>query len=222
MNIYPSILTSEFDQAREQLAILRNLGGVIQWDVVDGQYAETLTLEPLDITPSEFEGLQVDVHLMTVDPSQYLGSYVEADYVRAVIAQVERLPDPQDFLNATRDHGWKAGFSFDLYTPVEEYDGELLRRADIIQLMGVQAGRQGQAFHSEILEKMAFIRPLQIKNPELEIIIDGGVKKELLRSLSQAGVHSVVVGSALWMEKDPADALEELRSEAGDLSVRGT
>lgn len=209
MQIYPSILSSGMEQAQAQLSVVREAGGLLQWDIVDGEFADNHTLEPQDLNASEFAGIQVDLHLMVVDPSQWLGAYLELPYIRGVIAQVERLPDPQEFLDAVQSRGWKCGFSFDVFTPVDEFPSELLVQADMIQLMGVSAGHQGQPFNPRVIEKISQLKERIKEKPQVEVIVDGGVKLELLPNLAAAGAKGVVVGSAIWQAKSPLETLKE-------------
>lgn len=217
MTIYPSILQSDAETARQQTQLILEVGGPLQWDVVDGQFADNHTLEPQDLDEALFADRSVDVHLMVVDPSQWLGAYAGLSYVRGVIAQVERLPDPEDFLTAAHDHGFVAGFSFDVHTPLEEFPREVLQRADLLQIMGVQAGHQGQPFQSKVLKKLNDLREMAVLDSQMELLVDGGVKLEMLADLFAAGATGVVVGSAIWGSDNPRKSLEDFRLAASEL-----
>lgn len=214
MKIYPSILQSDLETARQQAELIREVGGSLQWDVIDGQFADNYTLEPQDLDDALFADRSVDVHLMVVDPSQWLGGYAGLPYVRGVVAQVERLPDPEEFLTAAHEHGFLAGFSFDLHTPLDEFPIAVVQQADILQIMGVQAGHQGQSFQSGVLKKLHALRDVPGMNPSAEFLVDGGVRLDMLFDLSAAGATGVVLGSAIWGANSPRESLEHFRSKA--------
>jgi len=216
MTIYPSILQSDAEIAERQARLILEVGGPLQWDVVDGQFADNHTLEPQDLDRSFFADRSVDVHLMVVDPSQWLGAYAGLPFVRGVVAQVERLPDPEEFLAVAHEYGFLAGFSFDVHTPLEEFPPEILQRADVLQLMGVQAGHQGQVFQSGVLQKLRAVQAMAILNPKAELLVDGGVKLEMLPDLAQSGATGVVVGSAIWGSDNPRSTLEHFRLSASE------
>jgi len=45
----------------------------------------------------------------------------------------------------------------------------------------------------------------------VELSVDGGVKRELVRPLSEAGATMLVAGSAVFGAPDPAAAVRELK-----------
>ena len=212
MNLYPSLLTPSIDEYRKQLslAIESQAIKVIQVDIADGFFVDNLTLTPLDLVDIDHSELEIDFHLMTEEPVDYVRELISIkDHlpIRAVIAQIERMSLPQGYLEEVKDQGWKTGFSLDLYTPVSAIDIDCWQHLDIVQLMTIEAGFQGQEFNSQALSKIAEIR--QHARPEIEIIIDGGVKADQLPLLVKNRVGGVAVGSGFWQDDDPVAAIQQ-------------
>jgi ribulose-phosphate 3-epimerase len=212
MKLYPSILTSSIDEYRDQLSLVveSNAIEVVQVDVIDGSFADNLTLSPLDMTNIEYDDLTLDFHLMADEPMDFVQEIVSIKEdlpVRAVIAQVERMSHQDDYCQEVKNNNWQVGLSLDLHTPVEAIDPESWDLLDVVQIMTIEAGFQGQKFNQQALKKIESIR--QLAKKKVEIIVDGGVKEELIQILDQAGVNGVVMGSALWQAADPVLAISK-------------
>ena len=93
--------------------------------------------------------------------------------------------------------------SLDLHTPIQELE-DYLAELEIVQLMAIEAGFQGQEFQDIVLKKIQMTKS-KIKK-HIELIVDGGVKLEHLEQLKQVGVDGVTVGSGIWQAPDPTQA----------------
>jgi ribulose-phosphate 3-epimerase len=197
----------------------------VQVDIIDGLFADNITLTPLDLHEVDFGEMSCDLHLMTEEPLDYVYEAIDSNTVnydeakkdvittkvpvRAIIGQIERMSNQQDFLQAVKGQNWQAGLSLDLYTPIDEIDPDAWFTLDIIQLMGVEAGFQGQTFNTHVFEKIAELQQqIEQHDRTVEMIVDGGLTPELAQKLQTLGVHGVAVGSSLWNEQDVRDAAE--------------
>lgn len=212
MNLHPSILTNSISEYQQQLTLAIESGviEVIQVDVIDGHFADNLTLSPLDLMGVDHGSLEIDFHFMTEDPIDYVRELVSTQDslpTRAVISQVERMGSQQDYLEEVKAQKWQVGFSLNLHTPVSAIDKASWADLDIIQLMTIKAGFQGQKFNQTALEKIVQIKKLAKK--DVEIIVDGGVKVEHVSILADNQVSGVVVGSGLWQTPDPVTAIQQ-------------
>lgn len=212
MKLYPSLLTSSLAEFEKQLAVARANDEleVVQIDVIDGYFADNLTLTPLDLTQQDFGELKIDFHLMTEEPLDFVNELIAVKKylpVRAVIAQLERMSSQAEYLKQVKSHDWLAGLSLDLFTPLDSIDLKAWPELDIVQLMTIEAGFQGQKFQDRALDK---IEPLRQRARQiLEIILDGGVKKKEVKLAQELGVDGVAVGSGLWQVQDPVAAMTE-------------
>ena len=215
MTIYPAILTGDFSTAQKQLALASsfNVSGV-QLDIIDGIYADNLTLTPVDYAQLDFAKLKADFHLMTDEPMDYLYEIIEqkkALPTRAVIAQVEKMSHPLEFVKEAKRYSFLAGLSLDLFTPLEVIEAVVFEELDVLQLMGVRAGFQGQEFNPQVLEvAQEALRLRDRLGLNFAVIVDGGVNPKTLELVKTVEPDAVVVGSAIWQTKDPRKAYKQL------------
>lgn len=210
MNLYPSILTDSIEKVQEQLNLVKDIDGIetVQIDIIDGFFADNLTVTPLDLMGLDFGDLKIDLHLMVEEP---MDSFLEIEGlaeqlpVRAVIAQLERMTFQEDFLSEIKRRNWKAGLSLDLFTPLDSLDmsESCLQYLDIVQIMSVEAGFQGQKFNDLAMEKIEAIRKIREgRGADWEIISDGGIKLDNFKKIIKLGADGITVGSELWNAKD--------------------
>lgn len=206
MKLYPSILTNSLEEAQAQLDKIKDNSHieVVQFDIIDGFFADNITISPLDVLNLDLGDLKIDFHLMVEEP---MDSFLEIEAlaeslpIRAVLGQIEKMSFQEDFLSELKRRNWLAGLSLDLFTPVESLDlsRSCLQYLDILQIMGVEAGFQGQKLNDLVWEKLEEVMKLQKRlGTNWEIIVDGGVKMTNAKKLNQAGATGLVVGSELW------------------------
>ena len=215
--IIPGILSEDPRFVQSEIAELAQLDpqpNLLQIDILDGEFAPELTIEPNRLKEFDLHGAQVDIHLMTVEPIDYVSEVRGMSEVRAVIAQIERLHSQAEFIEEVQECHFMPGFSLDLYTPFESLDMDLLTQVGVIQIMGGQAGSQGQTFHDSVLDKIREAAEYrQGLGLEYEILVDIGMNPDTIPAVLQAGADGVVVGSYL-QQADRENAWEELLQAA--------
>lgn len=219
MNIYPSILTDELELVQQQLNLCIDSGLVqtVQVDIIDGYFVDNVTVAPSDLVGMDFGELEIDFHIMTQEPIDFVREIV--DYkdelpIRSVIGQIEQMTSQELFIDEVRRYNWNVGFSLNLYTPLEEIDPYLWDRLHIVQLMAIEAGFQGKKLNEQVYAKLTELRQLMIERDlHFEIIVDGGVTAKNISRLQQHGVTAVSVGSALWNAPDFSEIFQELEAK---------
>jgi ribulose-phosphate 3-epimerase len=217
MKFYPALLSDSVDEIQKQLSIAQSLESVevVQIDVIDGQYADNMTVTPLDLVDLDFHNLKIDFHLMVEEPINYVSEIIQCEEqlpVRAVIAQIERLSHQAEVLSELKKNKIQAGLSLDLFTPIESIDLSSASDIDLIQLMGVEAGFQGQSLHQSVFKKLTdLIQWLKTYDLSAEVVVDGGVKLDNILLFKQAGVDAVAVGSLLWTAKEPSQIAKQIQ-----------
>lgn len=218
MNFYPAILSDEHSVIEEQIRRAQEASGfeTLHLDIIDGIFADNITVTPADLTRFDFQDLQIDLHLMADEPLDLL--YEASDYeslpIRAVIGQIERLSYQSDFLKSAKSRGWLAGLALDLYTPLSEISEDSWEMLDVILIMGIEAGFQGRAFDPRSLKKVASVcEKVEKLDLSIEIIVDGGVKLDNIGLISEAGAESVSVGSGFWQTEDLSRTLEQFQQQ---------
>jgi pentose-5-phosphate-3-epimerase len=225
MQIIPTILQSDLEMVKKQVALSQQLPGVelIQIDVQDGQFTSERTVSISDLTEIEYGNLQLDVHLMVDEPMDFLWELIELNEwlpIHSVTAQIEHMSYQADFIDEVAGHNWEVGFSLELYTPFESIDQESLARLDSVQLLAIQAGSQGQPLNDLVYGRLLELQKVlsQCKSVDgldrkpIEIWVDGGVKPENITKLQQHGVTAVTVGSYLWKSTDSIEAYRQLQA----------
>lgn len=205
--ILPSILTEDMTEAASQLQLAAQAGlQTVQIDIIDGFYADNLTLTPADYAFLDFDQLNADFHLMVEEPMDYVYELIDFKAqlpIRVVIAQIEKMSSQENYVKLVRDQGWQVGLSLDLYTPLDSIDEEVLSKLDVIQVMSVEAGQQGQKFSEHIWSLIDQVVEYRAKNQfDFQIIVDGGINVVKMKKLKKLGVDSVAIGSALWQSDD--------------------
>jgi ribulose-phosphate 3-epimerase len=76
--------------------------------------------------------------------------------------------------------------------------------------MSVEPGFGGQSFIEQTLTKLAQTRQL-IGSRQVKIQVDGGVSRQTIARIAQAGADLVVAGTAIFGAANPAQEVEALR-----------
>ena len=97
-----------------------------------------------------------------------------------------------------KEFGCKACIVLNPGTPAEAIT-ELLPFVDMVLVMSVNPGFSGQKFIPEMLQKIRKIRKyLDDSANNILLEVDGGVNKDTINSIIQAGADVVVAGTAIY------------------------
>lgn len=199
--IYPAILSDSFEFVQAELqrfSQLKPRPQAVQIDIIDGQFTENITIEAGAVNDLITHGVPIDLHLMTVEPIEQLEEIWGNRQIRTVIAQIERMSSVEQFVSAVHEGGWHAGLSLNLYTPVEALADENLDGITVVQVMGGEAGVQGQELDRRVLEKIAQLVEWRTEvEAKFAIFVDIGVTAETAPLLYKAGADGLMSGSYL-------------------------
>ena len=216
MKLSPSILTDSFITLQEQVNIAResDLIETVQVDIVDGQFADNITVTPLDLAVGDFEPLKIDFHFMVEEPMDYVYECVgikEYLPIHRIYGQIERMSFQKEFVAEVKKNNWQVGLALDLFTPVEEIDEELWSEIDGVLLMAVEAGFQEEKFNPLVLEKIREVKKIQasLSGKKFHIMADGGIELSNVQQVLAAGADEIAVGSEIWKSNDPLRTVEE-------------
>lgn len=218
MNIYPSILTDELTLVQKQLQMSDESGLIqtVQVDIIDGYFVDNITVTPQSLVGLNFGDLELDFHLMTQEPLDYvreIADWKEELPVRAVISQVEQMTNQQDYIDEVHRSNWLVGMSLNIHTPLSAIDKEVWEQLDVLQLMSIKAGFQGQKFNVYVYEKLKELQEImEEQDLHFEVVIDGSVTKKNITKLYSHGATGFSVGSYLWNSEDFSSAVEILET----------
>ncbi len=215
VEILPSILAADFARLGEEIAPLEAAGcRMLHVDVMDGHFVPNFTLGPPVVASlRKVTKMTLDVHLMISDPDRYAPIFIEAGADQIIVHQ-EACVHLDRTLRMIQSEGARAGVVINPATPVSTLE-EVLEFVDYVLIMSVNPGFGGQKFIPNTLHK---IRQLAARKRErglhFPIEIDGGVDKENVAAVVDAGIEWVVAGTSVFHTVNPRAAFEEMRSLA--------
>ncbi len=201
--IVPSVLSADFSCLKKEICSVEKYSGWIQLDVMDGHFVPNLSFGPhIALCLRKITSLPLDVHLMVEQPLHFIEPFAKAG-ADLITCHIES----DDFLKALRkikSLGIKAGLALNPGTPFSSAK-KYLKEIDLLLIMSVNPGFGGQKFMPQALEKIRQAS-LYRKESGLEfyIQVDGGVGRENAGICAAAGADSLVMGSAVFREKNPS------------------
>ena len=141
--------------------------------------------------------LVLDVHLMIEEPERYIDEFADCG-ADIITIHYEACRDLKGTLLKIRERGIRAGVVIKPDTPNQVLE-EVLDQVDMILLMTVEPGFGGQAYIPSSTEKIRELKAmLDARGLKVDIEVDGGIKKENLRMVLEAGANVIVAGSAIF------------------------
>jgi ribulose-phosphate 3-epimerase len=204
IRITPAILSDDPEKIRLMLSQACSFTDWVQIDLMDGQFVPSYSIAPetlKDIHPQ----VGWEAHMMVLQPALMLEDLKSAGASRAIF-HYEATRNPEAVIGTARSLGLDIGIALNPATPVEEIK-KMLPLLDCVLIMSVNPGFYGAPFVPESLEKVSQLRKL---DTGIEIGIDGGIKQSNISSVSRSGVNSICVGSAIFLEPDPAASYARL------------
>lgn len=217
MFLSPSILNADFSDLTRQIRQLE-LGKAdwIHCDVMDGNFVPNLTFGPLLIQAlNKITRLPLDVHLMIMNPDQYIEKFVEAGADILTIHQ-EAVIHLHRSLSKIKGLGVKAGVSINPGTSIASIE-EVLDFVDLVLVMSVNPGFGGQQFISSVLKKISRLKELKEKNNYNYLIeVDGGIDINNIDEVLNSGAEVIVVGASIFRNNNIIETTTLLKNKILD------
>jgi ribulose-phosphate 3-epimerase len=211
--IAPSILSADLARLADEIA--RCEAGGADWihiDVMDGRFVPNLTFGAKMIeTVRRLTSLPIDVHLMVVEPERYIEDFAAAGATGLTI-HPEVSPHLHRQLTRVRELGCLAGAAINPSTALTAVT-EVVAELDLLLVMTVNPGFGGQQFIPGSVDKVRRARAmLDAARSEAWLEVDGGIARETIADVWEAGADAFVAGQAIFGADDPAAEIEALRS----------
>jgi len=220
ITVIPAIITKNFKHLEDKISLVKDFVDSVQVDITDGKFTYNLTwpytgdageyaqLATEEIGLPFWEEVDYEFHLMIEKPEDTLGDWIKMGASR-IIVHIESTEKMQEIIDVCKAASVEIGIALKPGT-----DNELLvpfvGQIDCIQCMGnEELGRHGAPLDVSVLEK---IKNLREKYPEMNIAIDIGVHADTASSLVDAGVDTLVAGSAIFDAENIEAAIRDLEA----------
>lgn len=212
IKIAPSILSADFSKLGNDVEELHKCGAdFIHIDVMDGNFVPNISFGMPIIKAIRNKTDKVfDVHLMIENPSRYIDEFIEAG-ADLITIHYEAEKHIDRAIQYIKSKGVKACVALNPGTPVAVLKN-IIADLDMVLIMSVNPGFGGQKFIKYSLDKIKEVKEMSIKyNKELMIQVDGGVDKNNIKAVLEAGANVVVAGSAIFADGRIKENIETLR-----------
>ena len=195
----PSVLAADFGKLAEDTAKAREGGAsYLHQDVMDGAFVPSISFGmPVIASLRGYTDLVFDVHMMVEDPGRYVES-IRAAGADIITVHQEACTHLDRVIGQIKASGAKAGVALNPATPVSTLEC-VLDQVDMVLVMSVNPGFGGQKFIPYTLDKVRALRQyFDRKGLSTDIQVDGGVNRDTIRPLIEAGANVLVAGSAVF------------------------
>ncbi len=212
--ILPSILAADLADLGNEVARLGPDVRTLHVDVMDGRYVDNISFgQPVMRSLRAVCGLDLDVHLMIVEPARYAVQFADLG-ATSIAFHPEVEEDPLALIRALRAAGVKVGVGVRPEHPLATVE-PWLPHIDTLLLMTVNPGFAGQAFLAEVLPKIAEAFDVRgASGFNWRIQVDGGVTASTIVEAAAAGADWFVAGTSVFGQEDRATAATTLRALA--------
>jgi ribulose-phosphate 3-epimerase len=204
LHLLPSILSADFSRLGQQISLVMDAGvRMIHVDVMDGHFVPNITIGPAVVEAVaplvHGRGGLLSVHLMIEHPEDYLERFVGAG-ADAVSVHVEACSQVYHAIQAIKTLGAGAGVAINPGTDVGRIE-DVLTLVDYVLVMTVNPGFGGQRLIASALDKVPRLRRMLPAGVAIEV--DGGVQRDNIKLVVEAGANWLVAGSAVFGAADP-------------------
>ena len=185
-------------------------------DVMDGKFVEKNTEEMMyeySNIIKQMSNLPLDVHFMVEDIKGNIDRYIPLA-PSIITFHYEACKNDEEiikYINYIKENNVKPAISIKPTTSIEKIK-KFLPMLHMVLIMTVEPGKGGQKLIPETVEKTKELKKyLEENNLDTYIEVDGGVNKETINMVKEAGIDIAVAGSAIISASDFKEAIRELK-----------
>ena len=213
--ISPSVLAADFSMLGEEVKRVHSAGAAyIHLDVMDGIFVPNISFGmPVIASLRKVSPIIFDVHLMITEPERYVDDFLKAG-ADILTFHYESTKDPAAVIQMIKSREARVGLAIKPATPAEAVY-PLLSAVDMLLVMTVEPGFGGQSMIPETVEKVRAIRTYAIEHGiDVDIQVDGGIKPDNVKLVTEAGANVIVAGSAVFNAARPAEVIADMLATA--------
>jgi ribulose-phosphate 3-epimerase len=209
--LFPSLIAANILELKTVLQSLEPICDGFHIDVMDFHFVDNLTWGPDTVNALRAAtSKQFLVHLMVDYPEKYF-SRLELAPNDVVSIHIE---SKTTLTACIQERNWQASIALNPHTPLEVLISTPAYFNHIL-LMSVHPGFSGQKLIPTVLYKLqALVLFRQAHSLDFTIALDGGINTDTIGQAVSFGAEQLVVGSAVFNQKDPVQALENLKKLA--------
>lgn len=212
--ILPAILATTEEGFKTNIDQVESSGlfkdGWVQIDLMDNKFVPNTSIG-LDVLAKYNISSKKEAQLMVTEPHDWVGGLADAHFER-VIFPIE-IGNTADLIKYISEYSLQIGISLNPETPVDTVV-DFLDTIDLVLLMGVHPGFQGQQFIPETIDRVRQLATFK-EHSNFLIEVDGGVSTDSAKDLVDAGADILVVGSRL-LNGNIKENLEKIKRALGE------
>jgi len=238
IEIIPSILTKDYEDLKNKIALVRGVANIVQVDICDGVFVPSMTW-PFNSPASEekdfshndldehfrrilneeeglpfWEDVDFELDLLVADAVENFDIYTKLSAQR-MIFHLEAVGDLDSFTNFLEGIDTYVRDVIDIGVAINpstslEKMFSLVSSINFVQFMGNdKLGYHGVELDEKVYEK---IKNFREKYSDIPIAVDIGVNEETAPKLIEAGATKLAIGSAIFNADDIIGKIEEFRN----------
>ncbi|MBO5413968.1 MAG: ribulose-phosphate 3-epimerase [Clostridia bacterium] len=185
-------------------------------DVMDGKFVEQNTEEKMYTFTNEIKqmsNIPLDVHFMVENIKENIDRYLTFK-PHIITFHLEACRDKEEvkkYIKYLQENEVKCGISIKPNTKVEEVF-EFLPYLHLCLIMTVEPGKGGQKLIPETVEKVRTLKKyIEENNLDTYIEVDGGINKDTVNLVKEAGADIIVAGSAIISAENYKEVIDKLK-----------